>query len=422
MRNILDYGAIGDGKTVNTQAIQSAIDDGGVIYIPKGVFVTGTLYLKSNGGLHLDPEATLLASPNEEDYNEVDAFPQNRAFLSEKMDGKHLIIAVEQENVFIDGYGKINGNGRFFWDMDSKKSLAVAFPDKNIPGQMVFFCECKRVHVSDVKLIDSPFWHLFFHGCEDVAVRGVTINGDTHHYTNDGIDIDCCKNVTVSDCRINVGDDAITIRANLTPLKNKRVCENVVITNCILSSGLANAVRVGVGCGEIRNCRMSNIIMTEAQQGIQFTARYRPATPCGRMEDISFDNITMNTITPLVIRISNDDAQPPVENGYIRNIDFNNMKIKAKREVSIVGHPGGELNNIRFFNCDFEFSGTVPQNDRLENGVWAWRSGDNAFSIKKATNIKLDKVNISYSKDAKGWKNDFIFDQESSVYIDGNQQ
>ena len=101
MRNIKDYGAIGDGITLNTQAIQRAIDDGGMVYIPTGVYKTGTLYLKSNGGLHLEAGAVLLASHDYNDYNEWDFCQQNWKSDEENANGKHLIVAVEQENVFI---------------------------------------------------------------------------------------------------------------------------------------------------------------------------------------------------------------------------------------------------------------------------------------------------------------------------------
>jgi polygalacturonase len=108
MRNILDFGAVGDGVTVNTSAIQAAIDMGGTVYIPAGVFVTGTLYLKSGGGLHLAPGAVLRASHNRADYNDLHYCVQNQMYAAEFMNGTHLITAVEQENVFIEGEGTID--------------------------------------------------------------------------------------------------------------------------------------------------------------------------------------------------------------------------------------------------------------------------------------------------------------------------
>ena len=114
MRNIKDYGAVGDGATLETAAIQRAVDDGGMVYIPEGTYRTGTIYLRSNGGLHLAPGATLIASHNREDYNTDNFCAQNRVFTSEFVTGAHLITAVEQKNIIIEGHGTIDGEGNLF--------------------------------------------------------------------------------------------------------------------------------------------------------------------------------------------------------------------------------------------------------------------------------------------------------------------
>ena len=180
MRNIRDYGAVGDGAALDTRAIQNAIDDGGMVDIPDGIYRTGTLYLKSDGGLHLAPGAVLLASHDREDYNADDFCPQNDVFTSEHVTGAHLITAIEQENITIEGHGKIEGEGHFW--MNESNPIPYApdeyAPNDERPGQMIFLCECKNVHVTDVNILNGPYWHLFFHGCEDVFVRGVTIRGD----------------------------------------------------------------------------------------------------------------------------------------------------------------------------------------------------------------------------------------------------
>ncbi len=106
-------------SATDTKAIQSAIDDGGMVYIPKGIYKTGTLYLKSNGGLHLAAGAVLIGSHERSDYNADDFCPQNRVFRSKWVTGAHLITAVEQENIVIEGNGTIDGQGDF-WMNESK--------------------------------------------------------------------------------------------------------------------------------------------------------------------------------------------------------------------------------------------------------------------------------------------------------------
>ena len=110
MNNIVDFGAVGDGVTDNTDAIQRAVDAGGVAFIPAGTFVSGTIYLRSNGGLELAPGAVLLGSPDPAKYNAADFCQQNRASVTEKASGAHLIVALECQNVVIRGEGIIDGN------------------------------------------------------------------------------------------------------------------------------------------------------------------------------------------------------------------------------------------------------------------------------------------------------------------------
>ena len=123
MRNVRDYGTAGDGVALDTKAIQTAIDQGGMVYIPDGIYRIGTLYLKSNGGLHLASGAVLVASHEREDYNEDDFCSQNRVFASEYVTGAHLICAVEQENIVIEGHGTIDGQGNFWMN---EKTLCLA--------------------------------------------------------------------------------------------------------------------------------------------------------------------------------------------------------------------------------------------------------------------------------------------------------
>lgn len=181
MQNVKDFGAVGDDKANDTKAIQRAIDAGGAVYIPDGVYVTGTLYLKSNGGLYLSSGAKMVASHNHEDYNAADYCPQNQIFEEEFMAGTHLITAVEQENIFIAGFGTIYGDSHHWVNETLKRNYCDYWghpsAEAKRPAQMIFFAECKNVKVENVNLKYSPFWHLFFHGCTDVMVNAVNIQG-----------------------------------------------------------------------------------------------------------------------------------------------------------------------------------------------------------------------------------------------------
>jgi len=151
MLNVKDFGAVGDGVTKDTAAVQRAVNAGGMVNFPPGTYLCGTIYLKSHGGIHLESGAVLLASPDREDYNADDFCPQNRVFVSEHVTGAHFIVAAEQTDITICGEGCIDGNRQSFYgakeppcrdEENSKFSLDDIIQNKNWrPGQMIFLCE-----------------------------------------------------------------------------------------------------------------------------------------------------------------------------------------------------------------------------------------------------------------------------------------
>ena len=358
MRNIKDYGAVGDGKVLDTEAIQKAIDAGGMVYVPEGIYKIGTLYLKSNGGLHLAPGAILRGSHNREDYKEDNFCPQNRVFASELVTGAHLITAVEQDNVIIEGHGTIDGQGDFWMNEsnvqkgwpDAEKRDYAANPER--PAQMIFFCECKNVRVTDVNIINGPYWHLFFHGCEDVFARGLNIKGDRPRWTNDGIDVDCCSRVTISDCIIDVGDDGLTLRGYDEPLLyNSGRCEKVTVSNCVIRSARDYGVRIGVGDGLICNCCLSNLdIEAPNVGGIGIMGRWSPTTKTSSsVENILFSNCNVRSRKAIDIYTAAGEDELANE-CYIKNIRFDNMIIETDEQCSIQGAKDGKVENIIFSN------------------------------------------------------------------------
>jgi polygalacturonase len=401
MHNIKDFGAVGDGITVNTNAIQRAIDAGGTVYIPSGVYVTGTLYLKSHGGLFLAPGAVLKASTNRNDYNEADFCPQNSVIASEFMVGTHLITAVEQEDIFIDGEGCIDGNSHY-WVNESLKYDSCDFyghppMSANRPGQMIFFAECKNVRVKNVKLLYSPFWHLFLYGCEDVFIRGLYINGETKQWVNDGIDIDCCKNVTVSDCIIVTGDDGITLRASGKRLvKGEEVCENVTVSNCIITSYLDYGIRIGVGNGIIRNCIFSNIIIKDSLNGIGVTCRFAPQGNCTKVENIIFNGLQIQALRALLIKISDFQDHPPLkEFSYIKGLYFNNSIFKSNRSNYLFGFDNSEVSDIVFNNTHFTVLEESRDNNRYINGRWDIKEKNSAIFMSKISKAVFNGCSFS---------------------------
>ena len=422
MHNIKDFGAVGDGITLDTKAIQQAIDMGGEVYIPQGTYLTGTLYLKSNGGLNFAPGAVLKASHRREDYNALDYCPQNINFPAEFMAGTHLITAVEQENIFIKGYGVIDGDSHF-WVNESRVQEYCGFYDHppmktNRPGQMIFFAECKNINISEVSLLHSPFWHLFLHGCDNAHIHGINIKGERKQWVNDGIDLDCCKNVTVSDCIIDTGDDAITLRANGKRLVNHDdICENIVVENCILTSYLDYGIRVGVGEGTIRNCRFSNIIIKDSLNAIGITCRFNGKNDSGtKAENLHFSNFTAQAHSIFNIRISNRINHPPLKIPcHIKNISFNNFVTESDRMSYILGFDNGEISNIKFKDIDMHYYKENPDNPRFPCNNNDIKNKDAAFFIDDTDNVSLKNVEFYGTKEL--FKQDIFTDNCSNFKV-----
>ncbi len=408
MQNVMDYGAKGDGVTVDTQAIQAAVDAGGMVYFPPGTYLAGSIYLKSHGGLHIAQGAVLKMNPDLEDYNKPDFTPWNWECPSEYSHGKHLLIAVDQEDITLCGGGVIHGNDRAFMDTANpiKEYMVGIWNVKPCgkPGQMLYFNFSKNIRIEDLELRNSSYWHCYLHGCNDVMIRNVRVRGDHNVNTNDGFDIDCCKNVIVSDCDIDTADDAIAIRGSSLSLKDRaQPCENVVVSNCILSASYAAAVRVGVGNGEIRNCMLSNILVPHAGTAILIQSRYSEASTGTSIENITFHNWKILDTTKFM-KIAHETFVPQKANTKpIRDLVFSDMDVRGKRTVFIHGNGTAPFGNFTFRNIRMTYDGCGPHPDiDPGTGWWGNLSTDSVFEISNAKDVEFDHVKVFLSH--PGWK------------------
>lgn len=400
MRNALDFGAVGDGATVNTAALQAALDAGGVVYLPPGEYLTGTLFLRSGGGLELAPGAVLKGSADPADYVE-NCCEQNRVFASEMVSGAHLVVACEVHDVVIRGGGTIHGSREAFFsgEEDPKRPGKFLRPAWR-PGQMLFFCESTGVTVTDVNLRESPYWSCFLHGCEQVNIRGVHIDNHPMTPNSDGIDLDCCRFVTVSDCRIDAGDDAITLRANSKPLKKPRPCEFVTVTNCILSSP-CQAIRVGVGDGVIRHCALNNLVIHDTRTGIQLVSRYGSQSAGVAIEDMLFSDILMECRRPLSV-LSDVHGPRDEEVKPIRNIVFSNIRASGDRSCFFEANRRGDITGLTLENVDVTCGGgdDIVTGDGVAYGEFGAKNSPAMFHLKHIEECTFDRVRGRLRPDA----------------------
>ncbi len=406
--DVRDFGATGNGQTLDSAAIQAAIDrcsanGGGTVLIPAGLYLAGTIFLKDNVHLHLAAGATVLGSPNRADYNRDDLFPQNQVFTNEhKVTGAHLILALEAKNVSLTGHGRIDGNSQAFFGPSPKPGAKFPVPDWR-PGQMIYFVECENVLVEQVELLNAPYWTLFLHGCEDVRIHGLRIRNPFETHNGDGIDIDSCRNVVISDCLISSGDDCITLRGYSAPLKDKtKCCEHVAVTNCILSTP-CNAIRVGVGDGAIRNCVFSNIVIQGSKNGICLIGNYSDGCAHGTdIENIRFSNFVMDTTMPFYIFTGRKSS------ARIRNIWFSDIQASGRKSSFLCGIPGTLLSGLHFHNIDLEISGgrdTIGPDDKLPGLCWEWDLGrPAALYCAHAEDVVFDGVTLTWGKVDGPWR------------------
>lgn len=233
--NVKDFGAKGDGVTLDHTAINATIekcvaDGGGRVVLPTGKYLCGSIRMKSNVELHITPGATIIAAPAS-----MKAYDPSEVFGGpEYQDGGHtyfhnsLIYAVGQENVSITGRGRIDGQG--LTKRDTEKGGRVQGGSIGTGDKAIALKLCRNVLIRDVTIFRGGHFAIIVSGCELGTIDNVTI--DTNR---DGIDIDCCKYLTVTNCKVNTpNDDAIVLKSSYT-LKKPVACEHIAINNCIIT-------------------------------------------------------------------------------------------------------------------------------------------------------------------------------------------
>jgi hypothetical protein len=370
---ITKYGAVGDGKTLCTEAINKAIDaaaqaGGGTVYVPAGTWLSGTIFLKSNVTLHLEPGCTISGTTDIEQYPE--RIPAIRSF-TDNYTRRSLIYAEDQDNIAIEGAGTINGNGGQF-------PRAHGLPVDYVRPFLIRMINCRDVRVEGIFMTNSAHWNQHYLACERVRIIGVRVHNFSN-YNNDGMDIDGCKDVVVSKCFFNAHDDTITLKGT-----SEHPCQNVLISDCVASS-CASGIKMGTETVSgfkditITNCtvrRVGRDTKSFASVGGGLTAIELIIVDGGHMEQISVSNIvTEGYRVPLGVRLGDrgrgfdtleggtpEAYSPQIRRpvGSIKDISFSNITAtEAGRNcgIMLLGHPGHPLENISLSNITIRNAG-----------------------------------------------------------------
>ncbi|ROS79140.1 glycoside hydrolase family 28 protein [Cellulomonas sp. PhB143] len=367
--NIREHGAVGDGTTNDAPAIQSAIDachaaGGGTVVVPSGAtFMTGSIELRSYVELHVERGATLAGSGEDADYTtEIEVSALSSGVLNPANDhALALVWARDAQNVAITGAGTIDGAGRHFIEEDN----GYIYRCPNRRPFTVFLTGCTQVTMRDIRLVDAALWCVRLTGCVNVLIHSITIDADLKYPNADGIDLDRCRQVRISDCEISCGDDAISLKT-CEEFPQYGITEDIVITNCTLQS-TSSAVVVGVDAVEdIRNVVVSNCVIRGSHRGLAVNLGQE-----GNFENILFSDCIVET------RHFSDDWWGHGEPIYVTafpwhdkvgkmsNVRFRNILARSENGAYIAGFEEGLV------------SGVVLENVRIELDRWtSWPGGE----------------------------------------------
>ncbi|MBQ7265648.1 MAG: glycoside hydrolase family 28 protein [Firmicutes bacterium] len=402
MYNILDFGAVKDGKTLCTKAINEALEKcslegGGKVYVPAGTFLTGPIYLKSNTELHLEAGATLLFTDDITQYEVVDSRWEGvlrKCYAS-------LINAYNEENISLTGRGTLDGQGEFWWKLFRNKENEYPRP------KMIAPYECKNVLIRDLTLKNSPSWTINTILCDNITIDNITIKNPYDSPNTDGIDPESCSNIHISNCHIDVGDDCIAIKAGTEDTEERVACKNIVIENCTMVHGHGGVVLGSEMSGSIVNVAINNCVFENTDRGIRLKSRrYRG----GVVEDIRVNNVIMeNVLCPFIANLyymwgprgqdpdvcDKNPAPVTKDTPAFRRLHFSNMT--CKNVNASAGFFYG-LAEMYVEDCTFE-NIYISISDNAKPGIPAMLVGaeevkEKGFFLCNTRDIKFNNVTV----------------------------
>jgi hypothetical protein len=430
--NVRDYGATGRKADIATPALQKAIDTcaksgGGEVYLPSGDYTSGTLHLRSHVRLYLEAGATLFGSKAESD------FPTDALLLGEDL-----------ENISIEGRGTINGQAEYDWRMnviddglirDNQKAAEAAgvplmrsFPKemdhRKVYPHMIKLLRCKDVRIAGISIINSPSWTLYPYDCERLTIDGIYIHtSQKYGVWADGIDPDSCRDVIIANSTIETGDDAIVFYSSRVSGGPPKVCENITITNCRLSSS-SSAIKFCDGNSvAVRNVTISNCVITHSNRGIAFMVY-----DGGVVENVVISNIVVNTHRfdwfwwgngdPIYFTVQRRSEslglplkpdEPPA--GAIRHVIVRNLIAHGQGSCLILGHPNSWLEDISLENIKL-YLATDPSA--------AYDRSVHALYFRYAKNLKVQDVQVQWEKPASAkWQSALYFQDIQGLKVKG---
>lgn len=392
--SVVSYGAKGDGKTLNTKAFQRAIEacyasGGGRVTVPLGNFVSGAIHLKSNVELHLADSARISFSVDPKDYLPL-VFTRWEGM--ELMSYSALIYAYRQENIAVTGNGTLDGGANYdnWWGWNGKQRPTLQVkardllheqnhqqldPSKRVHGEgsylrpnFIQFYECKNILLSDFRMINSPMWNVNPVLCENVTIDKLKII--SHGPNTDGVDPESCKNVLISNCYFDTGDDCIAIKSGRDDdgRRINRPAENHIIENCIMKDGHGGVVIGSEISGGARNIFAVNCNMSSPS--LDRILRLKTSSSRGGIiENVFMKNIKAGTYKDAAVTFNMFYEQPGNFMPTIRNIWVEDLDVEAGGEYGVFVHAYKEspVENFKMFRSNIRGVKTPVKIDYVKN-------------------------------------------------------
>lgn len=355
---ITDYGAKGDSSTLNTTFIQAAIDaaaerGGGTVIIPPGVFISGTLFLKSHTTLEVQGGATLLGSPNIEDYVKL-SWGHNK-----DRQPWHLIVAKGQQNITIRGTGMIDGNGPAFWSEDAEKDAQgnyvvprwILAKEKKV-SPLIQIEHCEDVRMNDFSVKTGGGWNIHLFNSKNIKISGLNIVNNLYSPNSDGIDITGSQDVMISDCYIRTCDDAICIKT--TPLSNE--AKRITVTNCVMET-LCVGLKMGASESfhDMSDITFSNCVIFGSSRAIGIYS-FNGAS----YKNINISNIVANTNAPMVlnrpIHMQIERWSDTTRIGKIQDVTISGFTSETDGRILLSAADGTSIENLTLRDVTLKYA------------------------------------------------------------------
>ena len=408
--NPIDYGAVPNGTTISTSAIQQAIDaaaaaGGGTVQLTTGTYLSGTIFFKNDVTLQLDSGATLLGSTNLADYPQV--IPAYPSLMYEKQQvTQSLIYAEGLHNIGITGAGTINGQGGSF-TVPTSGPVLVGRPF------LIRVSECNGVSVNGVTLRNSASWTQLYQASDNVSITGITVDGHAIR-NNDGIDIDGCQGVYIANCTTNTDDDGLCFKG-----QGLRPTMNVVVENCTFNS-YCNSLKFGTDSqGGFQNIQISNVALGKPPAGTPPRILGVPegiaglaleVVDGGIMDNVNIDGVTVTgTRAPIFIKLGDRGRhladEPRLPPGELKNVTISNLTATGATIMGspIVGLPDHPIENLTLRNISISSAGGGTEADTVrtfdekaasypEATMFAARLPASGLYLWHADGVTLDNV------------------------------